>query len=428
MAVRRVPVIPTDVRVGRAFVVPSTSCAPPLPDPQSPVNRVPLLVAGVLAVAATAVVWSSHGARFGTYLGLGLLLGVSLFHSRFGFASGWLRLVSVGNGAGLRAQALMLGTAATVIAPIASGGLGLFGATPVARAGDIGVPLVVGAALFGVGMQLAGSCASGTLFAVGAGQTSILPALAGFVAGSVLGTGFQPVVDRLPGVGGVLLADHVGWFGSWAVTVGVLLAVVVATAVVQNRRVPPPEEPVPTARGFARLYRGSWSLPAGALVVGALAGLVFLASGAVWGVTSGYSLWGAKVLQGVGLHPEQWQFWRDQPNAAALAGPLLRDRTSLTNFGIMIGAAVASAAAGGWRLGGAVPWRVVVASLLGGLLMGVGARMSGGCTIGALLGGISTGSLHGWLWAACALGGTYLGLRLRPAFGLTNPKPDHGTC
>lgn len=429
VTVRRVPVVPTDVRVDRGFLgAARTSCAPPPPDPSAPVRPVPLLVTSALAVAATTAVGVVHGPREGVYLALGLLLGVALFHSRFGFASAWQRLVTVGNGQGLRAQALLLGTAATAVAAVSAAGLGLFGATPHAQAGPLGVPLVLGAVLFGVGMQLAGSCASGALFAVGSGQTTIAPVLGGFVVGAVLCTWPAPLLDRWPRTGGVLLADHVGWFGSWAITALALLGVVVATLVVQRRRNPPPAVPPPTARGLARLYRGSWSVFTGAVALGVLAGAVFLVSGQVWGVTSAYSLWGAEVLQLLGAHPEHWPFWRDGQQAAALAGPVLADRTSLTDIGIVLGAAVAAAAAGAWRLHSRMPWRTALAALLGGFLMGVGSRMSGGCTIGALLGGISSGSLHGWVWGACALCGAWLGVRLRPLFALANPKGDDGIC
>jgi uncharacterized protein len=69
-----------------------------------------------------------------------------------------------------------------------------------------------------------------------------------------------------------------------------------------------------------------------------------------------------------------------------------------------------------------------VGAVIGGILMGIGARLAGGCNIGAYLGGISQGSLSGWAWGAIALTGTWTGLRLRPLFGLTNPKPSDGIC
>ncbi|WP_410620545.1 hypothetical protein [Amycolatopsis sp. cmx-8-4] len=36
-------------------------------------------------------------------------------------------------------------------------------------------------------------------------------------------------------------------------------------------------------------------------------------------ITSAFSLWGAKVLQVFGLHPESWAFWQQKANATSLA-------------------------------------------------------------------------------------------------------------
>ncbi|RKT55297.1 YeeE/YedE family protein [Saccharothrix australiensis] len=410
------------------FLSSPTSCAAPTPRPEEPVRVVPLVVAGALAVGSTWYAWSAHGGKSGALLALGLGLGLALFHSRFGFTSAWRQLVAVGNGQGVRAHSLLLGTAATLVALVVSTGSGLFGSVPTATAGPLGLALLVGAVLFAVGMQLGGACASGTLFAVGSGQSAIVLTLGGFIAGSVLYTWAFPLFDGWPALPGVLLADHVGWFGSWAVTLVALVGIVAVTRVVQARRNPPPVDAVPTARGVARVLRGSWPLLVGAMVLGVLAGAVFLVSGGIWGVTFAFALWGAKALQLLGAHPETWEFWQAQANARALAAPIWVDRSSLTDIGIMIGAAIAAAAAGTWRVHRRIPWRTAVAAVLGGVLMGVGARLAGGCNIGAYLGGISVGSLHGWLWGLFALGGTWLGLRLRPLFGLANPKPGDSVC
>ncbi len=413
---------------GNRFLSSPTSCAAPTPRPEDPVRVVPLAVAGVLAVGLTWYVWSTYGGKSGVLPALGLGLGLALFHSRFGFTSAWRQLVAVGNGQGVRAHSLLLGTAATLVALVVSTGSGLFGSVPKATAGPLGLALFVGAVLFAIGMQLGGACASGTLFAVGSGQSAIVLTLGGFIAGSVFYTWAFPLFNGWPALPGVLLADHVGWLGSWLITIVALVAIVAVTRLVQARRNPPPADVVPTARGLGRVVRGSWPVLVGAVVLGVLAGGVFLVSGGIWGITFAFALWGAKLLQLVGLHPETWEFWQVQANAKALTSPIWVDRTSLTNIGIMIGAAVAAAAAGVWKIHSEIPWRTALAAILGGVLMGVGSRLAGGCNIGAYLGGISVGSLHGWLWGVFALGGTWIGLKLRPLFGLANPKPDDSVC
>ena len=37
-------------------------------------------------------------------------------------------------------------------------------------------------------------------------------------------------------------------------------------------------------------------------------------------------------------------------------------------------------------------------------------------------------SLHGWVWGIMALLGTWIGLRARPVFGLSRPRPTDGVC
>ncbi|MFE4534478.1 YeeE/YedE family protein [Streptomyces scopuliridis] len=421
---------PVEATKSAALLAPSPTSVPrPEAPPAPPVRRVPLVVSALIAVALTGYVWSAHGARPGVLLLLGLGLGVALFHSRFGFTSAWRQLVAVGNGTGLRAHTLLLGTTATLFALLIGTGTGLFGSVPAPSAGTLGVGLLAGSFLFAVGMQLGGACASGTLFAVGSGQSSIVLTLGGFIAGSTLAAWQFGLWKDLPAFEPVVMADHIGWFGSWAVTMLALALIVLVSRRVQARRNPPPTGPVPSARGAAaRVLRGSWPLAAGALVLSVLGAGVLLVSGGAWGVTSAFSLWGSELVRALGGHPETWTFWQQPRNAEMLAGPVLADKNSLTDLGIMIGAAVAAALGGTWTLHRGVPWRTAVAAVLGGVLMGIGARLAGGCNIGAYLAGIASGSLHGWIWGAVAILGTWAGLRLRPLFALSNPKPGDGIC
>ncbi|WP_258933766.1 YeeE/YedE family protein [Nesterenkonia pannonica] len=102
--------------------------------------------------------------------------------------------------------------------------------------------LLIGAFIFGIGMQLGGGCASGTLFAVGSGQSTVVPTLLGFISllGDLHGTMVLPLVRNLPGMDPVLLSDHVGHVGGWVVTIAALLVIVAVSKAVQARRNPPP--------------------------------------------------------------------------------------------------------------------------------------------------------------------------------------------
>ena len=88
------------------------------------------------------------------------------------------------------------------------------------------------------------------------------------------------------------------------------------------------------------------------------------------------------------------------------------------DFGIVLGALLASALAGRFAPNWRVPLRSASAAVVGGLMLGYGARLAYGCNIGAYFSGIASGSLHGWAWLAAAFFGNVLGTRLRPFFGL----------
>jgi uncharacterized membrane protein YedE/YeeE len=97
------------------------------------------------------------------------------------------------------------------------------------------------------------------------------------------------------------------------------------------------------------------------------------------------------------------------------------------DFGIILGAFFAAAVSGTFRVQ-KIPFKIYLASLIGGVMMGYGARLAYGCNIGSYFSGIASFSLHGWIWAIFALLGTYVGLKLRPLFGLKNPKPTDSFC
>ena len=58
----------------------------------------------------------------------------------------------------------------------------------------------------------------------------------------------------------------------------------------------------------------------------------------------------------------------------------------------------------------------VIAAVLGGLLMGYGARLAYGCNIGALFSGIASLSLSGWVFALSLLVGAFIGSSLLAKF------------
>jgi len=396
---------------------------------EPPPQRRPLVVGGALTIALVATLASTQGAQKATLAVVGLGLGIALFHSRFGFTSAWRQLVAVGQGRALQAHMVMLAIAVVAFSIVIAGGSALFGATPSGFVAPITLGLLVGSVLFGIGMQLGGSCASGTLFATGAGHIAVLLTLGGFIVGSMLGVagwsfwtsgpGFVQIADPFS------FTDRFGTLGGTLVVLAILGAIAVIAEGIIRRRRPPAIEAPPTAHGALRVLRGAWPIWVGAIALALLNVGVLVVTGRPWGVTAAFRLWASKILDAVGFNVASWSYWDGRPG---LDQSILADTTTVSNFGIIVGALVASAAAGGFALTRRVPGRAIAASLLGGTLMGYGATFAAGCNIGAYFSGIASASLHGFIWGAMALIGTWLGLLLRPVFGLSVPKPSDSVC
>ncbi|MEV5539532.1 YeeE/YedE family protein [Saccharopolyspora shandongensis] len=394
-----------------------------------PAQRGVVAIGVAVAVVVGLAVNNAAGWKLTVLYAIGLALGLVLFHSRFGFTSAWRQLVTVGQGRAIRAHMLMLGVACLLFSVLLGSGASLSG-TPEGTVAPAGLGVVLGAFLFGVGMQVGGSCASGTLFAVGSGQTAILFTLGGFIAGSVASAFAAGWIKLLQNTGpSVSLADTpLGYTGALIISLLVIGAIAGASVLIERRRTPPPIEQPPTERGVLRALRGSWPLWVGALLLAGLNALTLFVSGHAWGITSAFGLWGAKILGWVGIDISGAPFWSVPENAAKLSASVLTDRISVMDFGIMIGALIAAALAGAFTLHRKIPWKLAVGAVLGGVVMGIGARLAGGCNIGAYFSGVASFSLHGWLWGAMALIGTFAGVALRPLFGLTNPKPSDSVC
>ena len=91
------------------------------------------------------------------------------------------------------------------------------------------------------------------------------------------------------------------------------------------------------------------------------------------------------------------------------------------NFGIILGALLAAALAGKYAPAMKLPARRILIAMAGGLLLGYGARLGFGCNIGALVAGISSGSLHGWLWLVAGFSGSVVGVHVRIWFKMDKP-------
>jgi uncharacterized membrane protein YedE/YeeE len=402
----------TDLSVDARLFASERGAAPPIN------TSIVILASAVLGAGALALA-DAYAWRQGALFLLGGALGLVLYHALFGFTSAWRVFVANGRGAGLRAQMLMLAVAAVLFFPVLAHG-SLFGQPVHGEYGAVGVSVIVGAFLFGLGMQLGGGCASGTLYTAGGGNSRMLVTLAFFIIGSALGAWHLPWWSAQPNIGPISLVASWGWAPALAFSLAAFAAIAALTATIERRRHGTLRFGVTTDRhGWQRLLQGPWPLLAGAvaLALGNFATLYL--AGRPWGITSAFALWGSKLFAASGIDVASWGYWHSAERAKALHDSVFSDITSVMDFGIILGALLASGLAGKFRPDWKVPPRSLVAAIVGGLLLGYGARLAYGCNIGAYFSGIASSSVHGWVWLVFAFTGSAIGTFLRPWFGLS---------
>ncbi len=392
------------------------AAAPPRPRAQRLVAGV-----GVGALAAGALALGAERWTQGALFAIGGLLGISLYHAAFGFTSAYRNAILRRDISGVSAQIVMLALATVLFAPILAQGE-IFGRGVIGAVAPLGVQVAVGSFLFGLGMQLGGGCGSGTLYTVGGGSVRMAITLAAFVAGGFWGSldlGFWAETPRFRAVS---LGAELGWPLAVAVQLGFLALL---WAALKRWAGGAPQRPLgPLAPPMNRLLSGNWPLLFGAIALALLNLATLVIAGHPWTITWGFTLWGAKAAAALGWDPASSAFWSGGFPGRALSRSVLDDTTSLMDIGIILGAFAAAGFAGRFAPGFRIPLRSLAAAVIGGLLMGYGARLAFGCNIGAFFSGVASTSLHGWLWIVFALAGTWVGVRLRPWFGLANaPGP-----
>ncbi len=318
---------------------------------------------------------------------IGLLFGAIVQRSRFCLVAAVSNLVLVKEHSHLHAYMAALAVAIIGTAFLEQGGW-VAVADSAYRAPSLNWSgALLGGLMFGFGAMMAGGCATRTVVRVAEGNLGALVALLGFVGGAMV---------TLYGV----LGPTRGWLmtstaAGLAVGVGSLAALLGA----------PQWLVAGAAAGLCLaviLLLGERRKDVRMILAGVLIGLLIIAG---WWTT------GYLALD---------DFTESRPTSVSISGPLARaglylvaSQSSGAYFGLAL---IAGILTGGWLM--AVTSRRfrwvppegsrVGAYLIGGVLMGIGAIVAGGCNVGNGLTGASTISLHSLM----AFGAILIGMRV----------------
>jgi uncharacterized membrane protein YedE/YeeE len=391
-----------------------------------------IVLAAAVAIAIAVLVLAQRvEARLALYWALGLGVGLVLQRGRLCFAGAFRDLFLMRNGTMMRAIIVGLAVVAPIFALIESRAVPepSFGAIAVgAHVLPLGLNVPVGGLLFGIGMVVAGGCVSGTLYRIGEGYVASWASLLGILLGLSLAAHtwnawYTWTIQSAP-IG--WLPTTLGYGGAVLVTWLALGAAYVAILWWETRGAEdatpfaPPASRQPAVVTFAqhlarirlRVFEQGWPPLVAVAALTSLNVAAFLIDTPL-GVTGELAAWADRAAGLVGLAAPALL------GADALAGCSLAigsgsmiNATTLLDAGLVFGALLAALVAREFKVRLPRQRRRYVQSFAGGSLMGYGAGVGVGCTIGAFFSAIPSLGLSGWVFGLTLLVGAGVGTQI----------------
>lgn len=188
------------------------------------INQIPFGIALLVIVIIIGFSIKNLGPKHPMSWMFGIILGFTLRNSRFCFTAS-LRDPVLTGGTSLSKAVITTIAVATVGFAALQYGAYLKGDPIPGNINPAGIHVAVGAFMFGIGMVIAGGCASGTLMRVGEGFVMQWLSLVFFIIGSLWGAkdyGFWQTTFMDKGKA-LFLPDAIGWFPALVIQFGLLL-------------------------------------------------------------------------------------------------------------------------------------------------------------------------------------------------------------
>ena len=155
-------------------------------------------------------------------------------------------------------------------------------------------------------------------------------------------------------------------------------------------------------------FKKELSYRTGAVLLALLAIALVLVTGGAWGVTGPFSIWGGKVLSWLGVNVDGWAGF----NGKVASYKFANSQASITDAAIVLGAFLAVLLAASFKFKKLKSGKNVAAAIVGGLLMGIGARIALGCNIGNFFSALPVFSLSGWVFMIFIFLGAAVGSKM----------------
>ena len=376
-----------------------------------------------------SVLFSASDATLASVWMLSNVTGFTLQRSRFCFASGFRDLFLFGSGFTLKGILTGLfistvGFSAIMHWLVPNTGLGML--PPEAHIFPVGLSTITGGLIFGFGMVIAGGCVSGSLYRLGEGYVTSISSILGISIGMILAMmswdwwnnnviKYEPTL-WLPQI------QNIGY--SWSIVITTITisalfllvnyweskAGIIDTNINENQN-PAYTFPEKIFHYFKSIFLKSYSPILGGSILGILGILMFIVKKPI-GVTGGLSHVIAIPLTKTGLISSETVSSLNELGGCTSSNESLVNSSFMMTFGVIFGSFVASIISGEFKIRTPKNKNRYLQSGLGGILMGYGATLSLGCTIGAFFSSIPSLSLSGWVFGIALGIGSFIGTKV----------------
>lgn len=290
-------------------------------------------------------------------------------------------------------RAYVLGLVVTIIGANLLEDLGLLGGTgELYRQVFVPWANIIGGYIFGMGIVLAGGCGSGILYRVGEGLTASIVAVFGFFFGimmthsGILKPLYSALLEKKVYVGEDTVPTLYNMFGMFGINININKWYVIAVITIAAIPFLLKGEP------FKKAKKGYYWSTAG-VFVGIVAIIAFWASAKFGGNARGLSFTGP--LREFFLAMIMGDSKATQIASRSIMGANF-SWSSLYVIGVPLGSYISAKLLQEFKLK-VPPANELMRVLLGGVVMGIGAQIGGGCNIGQGLTGVATLAVSSWV-------------------------------
>jgi uncharacterized protein len=378
-----------------------------------------------LGILLAAAAFDGQMALFWVF---GLAFGFVLQRSRFCFASAFRDIFLLRHGRTMKGLLVGLAVATAGFAllmskQIPNTALGIF--PPSANILPVGLHTVAGGLLFGVGMVVAGGCVSGTIYRMGEGYVASWVSLGGIMVG-LLGAGYSWNwwwANHISTGPRLWLPHYFGHAGAVVLTFVILILVYLLVMWWESRGgMVMPEMPFSENEDetfgakldntLRRVFVHGWPVLVGGAILGGLNFLMFVYAHP-WGFTGEVSRWVIGITNAIGFGPGQLQGADTLPGCALEVGDTgIFHHMFFLVWGMVFGSFIAALFAGEFKIRMPRQKTRYLQAIGGGTVMGYGAGIAMGCTIGAFFSAVPSLAVNGYLFAICLAAGAWIGTQI----------------